>query len=90
MDNENLGRTSWSTGRADEVDVVLGESHSGLVVSSVRRRLGVCPIESGGTGGLELAHVSEVGGGAGAVAEEGVQARDKFDVVGGVAEEGCR
>ena len=59
VDNENLGRTSWSSGGVDEVDVVLSESHGRLVVCPVRRCLGVCPVVSCGGGSLLLSHVKE-------------------------------
>lgn len=41
------------------MDVVLRESHGRLVASSVRGRLGICPVEGGGGGSLLLSHVKE-------------------------------
>lgn len=60
VDDEDVSRARRNVGNVQEVDVVLGEGHDGLVVSGVGRLLDVSPLERGRVRGVEVAHVEEV------------------------------
>ena len=58
MNDENVRIASGGAWNIDEVDVVLGKSHYGVIVAI--RRLGhVCPREGGGVGSSQAVHVQE-------------------------------
>ena len=59
VNDEDVGGTGRKARDVEEVDVVLRESHDGLVVASIGRLFDVYPGNRSGVGGNERAHIEE-------------------------------